>query len=299
MTQPGREGPMSIASLVDEVLDTVRGYVRNQDAVTSLSGPVSSSALTVPVVDTTGISKGLIEIEDELVQVQSVDRTAGTVTLEPWGRGQSGSTAAAHATGARVTSSPLYPRQRVRSALFGVLREAFPDVFAVKTTTLTGNPSKWGYVMPADCYKVISVHTRNIFDSNAWIPIRRWRTSNTETQLELDIIGPVTPGAASIRVTYMRTPPDELDQGVDLTIYGYGYEMRDLIVLGSTAKLLAYTEPARVQVQSMEAAGRAEVVSSGSATAAARMLFQMFRQRIDDERRQLQMRYPTQPHMTR
>lgn len=299
MTQPGREGPLSIASLVDEVSDTVRGYIRHQDQVTSLTAPIGSADLTIPVADATGISKGLIEIEDELVQVQKVDQNAGTVTLEPWGRGQSGSAAVAHASGVRVTSFPLYPRQRVRSAIFGVLREVFPDVFAVKTTTLTGNPAKWGYVMPADCYKVISVYTRNIYDTNAWIPIRRWRTSGTETQVELDIIGPVTPGANSVRVTYIRTPPDELDQAVDLAAFGYGYELRDLIVLGSSAKLLAYTEPARIQVQTMEAAGRSEVVSAGSATTVARMLFQMFRARIDDERRQLQMRFPIQPHMTR
>lgn len=299
MTQPGREGPLTIASLCDEVLDTVRGYVRNQDNVTTLTQNISNADVTFTVSDATAISKGLIEIEDELVQVRMADQNAGTVTLEPWGRGQSGSAVAAHTNGARITSNPLYPRQRVRNAIYGTLREIFPDVFAVKVTNFDGNPAKWAYVLPADCWKVLSVHTRNIYDTNAWIPVRRWRTSTTDAQLELDVIGPVTPGTGSVRVLYVRTPPTEMDQTTDLATFGYSFELRDLIVLGATTKLLAYTEPARIQVQSAEAAGRSEVVQAGSATALARMLYQMYQKRVDDERRQLQARYPTQPHMTR
>lgn len=299
MTQPGREGPLTVASLVDEALDTARGYTRNQDIVTSLAAPMTDTDLTLSVTDATSISKGILEIEDELVQVKTVDQSAGTVTLEPWGRGLSGSAAVAHLADVRVTMAPLYPRQRVRQALYGVLREIFPDVFAVKTALLDGNPSRPSWIMAADCWKILSVHSRNIYDPNLWTPVKRWRTSTTETQTELQALGGLVPGTQTVRVMYVRTPATELDQTTDLSTWGYDYQLRDLIVLGATIRLLQYAEANRVQVQTQEAHGRSEVTPAGSVSALVRMLYQMYQKRIDDERRQLQARYPMQPHFVR
>lgn len=299
MTQPGREGPLTVASLVDEALDTVRGYVRNQDIVTSLVSSITNSDLTLRVGDATSLSKGVLEVEDELMQVKSVDQSTGTVTLEPWGRGISGSAAVAHAANVKVTVAPLYPRQRVRSALYGVLREIFPDIYAVKSVLLDGNPARPSWVMAADCWKVMSVHSKNIYDPNLWTPVKRWRTSTTETQIELQVLGGLVPGTSTVRVMYIRTPATELDQTSDLTTWGYDYQLRDLIVMGTTLRLLQYAEANRVQSQTMEAAARSETTPAGSTTALVRSLFQMYQKRIDDERRQLEARYPIQPHFLR
>lgn len=299
MTQPGREGPLTVASLVDEVLDSVRGYSRNQDIVTSLVSPITSTDLTLTVADASSMSKGLLEIEDELVQVKQVDQNTGNLTIEPWGRAQSGTLAVAHPANVRVTGIPLFSRQRTRNAIYGVLREIFPDVYAVKTVLLDGNPSRPSWVMGADCWKVLSVHVKNIYDPNLWTPCKRWRTSTTETQTELQLLSGLLPGSGTIRVMYIRTPADALDQTSDLATWGYDLSLRDIIVLGATLRLLQYGEANRVQVQTAEAAGRSEVVPAGSTTAMVRMLYTMFQKRVDDERRQLEARFPVQPHFTR
>lgn len=299
MTQPGREGPLTIASLVDEVLDSVRGYARNQDIVSSLAVPMTDADLACTVSDPAAMSKGTLEIEDELLYAKAVDQSTGVVQLEPWGRGLSGTLAVQHAAGVKVTANPLYSRQRVRNSIYGVLREIFPDIYAVRTVLLDGNPAKPSYVMDPDCWKVISVHVRSIYDQNLWMPVRRWRTSSTELQTELQLLSGVIPGSGTIRVTYVRTPAVEMDQTTDLSGWGYDMSIRDVIVMGGVLRLLQYGEANRLQTQTMEATGRSEVTPAGASTSVVRLMYSMFQKRVDDEKRQLERRFPAQPHLTR
>lgn len=55
------------------------------------------------------ISRGLIEVDDELMLVQKVSQSDGIVTLLPGGRGFR-SVAATHSAGALVTNNPKFPR---------------------------------------------------------------------------------------------------------------------------------------------------------------------------------------------
>lgn len=293
------ETPLTITSLVDEVLDSVHGYSRHQEQRTSLTAGITDTALTLTVNDVSQVSKGLLEIEDEVVQVASVDTTANVVTIEPWGRGQSGSTAATHATGTRVTSAPIFPRQRVRNAIFGVLREIFPNVYAVTSTLLDASTVVTNYSLPADCYQVLSVENHLIGPSGMWMPVKRWRTNKQPSTVELEVLSPVAVGTDRLRVNYIRVPPAAFGDNDDLTAIGYDYQIRDLIVLGATARLVAFLEPARVQTDSMVAAGRADQVPPGSAISASKMLYALFQKRVDDERVQLLVRHPMQSHFLR
>lgn len=293
------ETPLTVTSIADEVLDAVRGYNRHQDRVTSLSAPMSAADLTFTVADANSLSKGQVEIQDEIVQISSVDTSTGIISIEPWGRGQSGTTAATHAAGVRVTSSPLYPRQRIYNAIYGVLREIFPDVYGVNSTLLDGSAVKINYALPADCYLVLRVESQVLGGSGEWVPLTHWRVDKLPTTVELEILSPVTLGEDHIRVLYIRIPPVSLTAASDLTTYGYDYQIRDLVVLGAAAKLLAFTESARIQVSSMVAHGRAEAVPAGSASNSAKLLYQLFQKRVEDERRQLLLRHPPQPHYTR
>lgn len=292
------ETPLTITSLVDEVQDTVRGYSRGQDIRTSLASSLTDSALTFTVSDAQRVAQGLVEVDDELMQVATVD-SAGNVVIEPWGRGIGGSTAAAHSVGARVTASPLYPRQRVRNTIYGILREIFPDIFAVGTYTLDGSNTVVNFAMPSDCYHILRVETQVLGPSLMWQPVSRWRQNKQATTVELELIGPVVIGAGRVRVQYIKTPVASFGDGDDLATYGYDYQIRDLVVLGATAQLMAYTETSRVQSQSMESHGRSESVPAGSAAALSRLMFARFQDRVASERMQLLNRYPTQPHATR
>lgn len=295
----GSEATMTVASLVDETLDALHGYVRNQDLHTSLSGAVTDTALSLPVVDANQVSRGLLEVDDELMMVSTVDPASGAVMVEPWGRGHSGTTAVAHVFGARVVSTPLYPRHRVATAIYGVLREVFPDVYAAAQTTLDVNPAKTNYALPADCYHVLAVEWRLPGPTGMWVPAARWRQNKTPTTVELELLSPVFPGTGQARVRYMRVPPTQVAGTDDLATYGYSTEIRDLLVLGTTARMLAFTESSRVQVQSMESSNRSEAVPAGSAQNLSRYLYQLFQKRVEDERKQLALRYPLQPHRTR
>lgn len=291
---------MLVSSLVDEANDAWRSYVREQDQVTGLSSTLNASAVSFTVDDPAQVSKGLLQIDDEMVQVRSVDRTTSTVTLEAWGRARMGSTAATHAIGAPITTAPLYPRVRVRDVISGVMQEIFPTLFPVASVSLTPNPAKINYALPADCYHVLSVSHNPPGPSLSWLPVNRWRQNKTPTAVELEILSGVFPGANRVRVFYARTPPAQLLMTDDLELMGYPVSIRDVIVLGAIARLAAFTETARVQAgPRTEVTSRLESVPAGSAMGLSRYLYQLFRQRLEDEGRNLQMRYPIVSHYTR
>ena len=293
------ETPLTITSLVDAVIDSVQGYSRHQDQRTSLTTGIDSDDLTLVVSDISAISKGMLEIEDEIVQVSMVDSSTNTVTLEPWGRAQSGTTAASHSAGCRVTSSPLFPRQRVRDAIYGVLREIFPAVYALASVLDTASPVETHYELPADCYQVLTVENLMIGPTNEWVPVKRWRENKQPTTVELEVLSPLAVGSNRLRINYIKIPPASFGDSDDLTAYGYDYQVKDLIVLGATARLVVNLEPARAQVDSAVAMSRAEAVPAGAAVAAAKMLYSLFRQRVEDERQQMLVRHPMQAHFLR
>lgn len=290
---------MLVSALVDEVVDTFRSYVRQQEPTTSLSMSIDADDVAFTVADGNQLGRGLAQIEDEMVYVSTVDRTTGAVSLESWGRAQSGSTAASHASGARITQSPLAPRSRVRDLVSQVLQEVFPQLFAVSSTTLDMNAAQLNYALPADVYQVLTVEFQPPGPSLSWIPVRRWRQNRTPTTVELEILSWTQPGTDTVRVFYQKNPPGALTMSDDLVTLGFPESIRDIIVLGVMARLLAFTESSRVQITAAESSARAEAVPAGSATSASRYFYQLFVARVSAESMNLQMRYPINTHFTR
>jgi hypothetical protein len=291
---------MLVSSLVSEINDTLKTFVREQDQVTSLEGSLDASAVTFTVEDGTQVSKGLVEIDDEMVQVKSVDTSGGVVTIETWGRAEMGSTAASHSDGAKVTTAPVYPRVRVMGVLSDVVQECFPRLYGVLQTTLNANAAVIGYDLPTNVHHVLSVEHMPPGPENAWRRVPYWRQVLSTGIPQINVISACTPGIDNIRVIYARTPPDQLVLTDDLeTTYGYTASHRGVFVLGAVARLLGYTEASRIQASTVESHGRSEAVPAGSATAAARYHYQLFRQRLEDEALQLQLRYPIASHFMR
>jgi hypothetical protein len=76
--------------MVDEVLVNLSGYTYQQDrstylssAVTTLTSP-SSSPTILSLGSTDNVGKGIIEVDDELMWVNSFDRVANTATIAPY-----------------------------------------------------------------------------------------------------------------------------------------------------------------------------------------------------------------------
>ncbi len=91
----------TLAQMMDEVQINLSGYTYQQDrstyltaAVTTTTSP-SSSPLILSLASTQDLGKGVIEIDDELLWVDSVDRVANTATVSPYGRGYLGTTSEA------------------------------------------------------------------------------------------------------------------------------------------------------------------------------------------------------------
>lgn len=292
------ESPFTLRAITEEARESLHSFV-GQEQKTSLAAPMTDSELTFQVAGEVLVSRGMVEIGDELVYVAAVDTTTGTATVEPWGRAQSGSTAASHATGAKVTMAPLYPLQRLAGITAAIMREIFPMVFAVDETELDINPARSNYVLPSDAYQVLSVEWNWPGPSGMWVPVQRWRQNKPVAGLELEILSPVWPGEGRVRAKYAKTPKSSWDLDDDLSTYGYDFEIRDVVVLGTVARAMAYTEPGRIQAQSLESHGRSEAVPAGAAHTAARYFLALFRQRLDEERAQILLRHPIQPHRTR
>lgn len=290
---------MLVSSLVDTVTDAFRSYVREQPPTTALTGTLSDSATSFTVADARAISKGLVQINDEMVYVRSVDYVTSQVTLEPWGRAQSGSTAVSYSAGAKITTAPLYPRVRVRDLISDTMQEMFPEIFAVGSTLLTFIPAKVNYALPADTYHVLQVAHNPPGPSGSWDPVARWRQNKTATAVELEIMSTATPGANRVRVLYVKNAPGSLIFTDDLQAMGYPNSIRDLITLGTVARMVGFTETSRIQASSLESLGRGEAVPANAATALSKYLYGFYRARLVDEAAKLQRRYPVLSHFTR
>jgi hypothetical protein len=295
------EGPMTINSLVDEILDVAHGYVRAQEQRTYLTNSMTNVATTFTVPNNAqDISKGLVEIEDELVYVTAVDKNTGTVTIAPWGRGQAQTEAVAHSANVIVTNSPLFPRQRVRSVLWGVLREVFPDIAAFGEQVTTVSPVVTNYVMPSDCFHVQQVLWKVPGPSGMWKPAKTWRQNKRAGDpVEIELLSFAFPGSNRLRVEYMKNPVASFGATDDLSTYGYDFQIRDVLVLGSASRLLSYVESGRVLVESVVASNRTETTPPGAAMSASKTLYQMFQARLMSERQQQFLRHPAQLHFTR
>lgn len=294
------EGALSVTRLIDEILGALHGYVRDQEEVTTLSGNLAVDALAGQVTEDNQLSRGLIEIDEELLYVNTVSVSSGLgqFAIPPWGRGQNGTVAAAHTTGAKVIQSPLYPRRKVRDAIFWVLREMFPKVYGVSEQLFDVDVVRTNYPLPAGCWQVFAVEWNLPGPSRMWARMGRWRMNKTATTTELEMLGMRWPGQNRVRVLYSLTPPTDYTVD-DLTTYGYTQNIHDIIVMGATSRLLMMTEPARLQVESVESHGRAEVVQGGTIMQVARQMYAMFKSRVEEEAFRLQQRFPLQPHITR
>lgn len=270
------------------------GYVRVQDPVTALTGSMDASQTTMNVAEGQLVSRGLVEVDNELMLVKDVG-VGGGITLQPYGRGQRNTVPAAHNAGTKVTVAPLYPRRRVRDVLYGVIREIFPSVYGLGEVFLDVNLVRTNYPLPEDCFDVLAVEWHVIGPSRMWTPLRRWRVNRRPGIQEIELLGDYFPGKERVRILYIKDMPDLITID-DLSVLGYAEETHDIFVLGTVARLLMYTEPARLQVQSVASHGRSEVVPAGQIKQMAQDTYALFQRRVQQEADRLLQRYASIPH---
>lgn len=288
----------TLNDLIASIHSSLHSFSGTQEQLTYLTSSCDASETTLSVASSDTVQRGLAEIDDELVYVDS--SADGTLTLPPFGRGFRGSTAATHAANSMVTYDPAFPRIEIRRAIDQCVQGLFPTLYQIKTTTLTYDASQVSFELPADCEGVLAVKEEAVSPLNHWSPLSRW-SFDADSQLTngkaLAIHDCPRPGA-TIQVVY-RAGFGTFAAGTDsLASVGLSESYADLILYCVTSRLVRFLDPARLQIGTVENLSRSTVVQAGDASKIATQLYALYQQRLVEERTRLLELDPPSIHFT-
>lgn len=293
------------ANLIDETLLNLSGYTLRQDRTTHLTGNITTSSTTLNLASVSNIGKGLVEIDDELIWIDTYDRVSSTATVPPYGRGYNGTTAAIHNANTKVTIAPSFPKLTVKKAINDTIDAVFPKLFGVGTFTFTLQATKTAYQVPADVQTVLYVSWSVTGPSNEWLPVKSWRhdplanTTSFTTGNSVSVYDAITPGR-TVQVFYTKKPTT-LSSTSDVfeTVTGLPSSCKDVIVYGAAYRLASFIDPGRLTYTSAEADQTDTKIQYGSGASTARFLLALYNQRLTEESEKLRDVYPSKIHYTR
>jgi hypothetical protein len=273
--------------LTDDVLSMLRGYVRSQESVTALDGSVSATAHVLAVTNGSRLGMGRAEIDDELVYIDAI--TNNVVGLQPWGRGVDGTTATTHADKARVTFNPLFPRHYVKRAINDTIQSMGVELKATGVDTFTFLPATNTYLLPAPVKAVNQVTWKTIGPSGRWETVRRWQidlqadTTQYASGKTITVWDSIVPGR-TVQVRFLKEPTN-LVLGSDTleSTTGFPASCRDVVALGTAARLVSSVDVALLDPSSVQAGFFDERRQVGSASNVARTLYALYQQRLSEE----------------
>jgi len=306
---------VTLAQMMDEVQINLSGYTFQQDrstyltaAVTTLTSP-SSSPTVLSLGSTTDFGKGVIEIDDELLWIDSVDRVANTATVSPYGRGYLGTTAATHAVDTKVTVAPIFPRDSIKKAINDTINAVGASIYATKQTTFTYNAAITTYEFEnLNIENILSVSWQDIGPTKEWIRIKRWdfdpfadvatwSPGDSSVNVQTITIGDVIIAGRTVKVMYATHPATFTATNQDFaTQTGLSETVKDVVILGAAYRLLQYLDPARAAQYSPQADEIDAKRPFGASNNAVRQLYALYTQRLNEERTKQQTQYPPRVH---
>jgi hypothetical protein len=303
----------TLTNMIDEVAVNLSGYTFQQDRATYLTQPVttttssSASPLVLQLGSTDSVGKGVIEIDEELMWVDSFDRVANTATVAPFGRGYLGTTGATHTLDTKVTISPTFPRFNIKRAINDTIRALGANIFAVKTTTFTFNSAVSTYAFNnLNIKNILSVTWQDIGPSREWVPLRRWdfdslaSTTAFGANAQTITLGEAPVSGRTVKVVYATDPnPFTTNSEEYATVTGLPESTRDVVVLGAAYRLLSFLDPARASQVSPQADETDSKRPYGASQTATKQLYALYIQRLDEETKSQQQNYPIKVHYSR
>lgn len=292
----------TFVNLIDETNLALTGYTNRQDQATYLLAGIGSTDLTFQVADGTVLTRGLVEIDDELIWVDSFDRTTNTATIPSYGRGFRDTTATTHSAGTRVTIAPAFPRSVIRRNINLAIDGVYPDLFGTYYTTFTWQAAVTTYALPNEAIDVLGASWQTIGPSREWLPIRHYRVDRMANPLvwntgkTISVREGIIPGR-TVMVTYTKKPSTltyDTDDFAALT--GLPDSSREVIILGAAYRTALYLDMGRVPAQAAEASAMQANDPVGSASNISRAIQQMYQQRLLVEVRRLQEQFPPRTH---
>jgi hypothetical protein len=297
----------TFGQMTDEVSRKLAGFTLRQDRQTHLTAAVNATATNITVASATNISTGVIQIDDELIYVDSYDRNSGVLSIPPYGRGYNGTSAATHQNGARVIVSPTFPSVDIKEAINDTIQAVYPDLYATATHTFSYSTAKSTYALPDEAETVLGVSFQTTGPSKEWLPIRSWRvdsmanTSAFNSRNSISLYSGVEPGR-TVQIFYTSAPTvmDTNDDEFEI-VTGLPVSSKDVIVLGAAARLASFVDPGRLTFGSAESDQQSQIAgrSYGAGTNTAKYLLALYDKRLAEESRKLTDRNPTRIHFTR
>jgi hypothetical protein len=310
----------TLADLINEVQINLAGYTYQQDRATHLTSAVtgttssSASPTILSLGSTENLGKGVVEIDEELLWVDSFDRVANTATVSPYGRGYLGTTATTHTLDTKVTISPTFPRYVVKKAINDTVNAVGSTIYSAKVTTFTFNAAQTTYDFDnLNIQNILTIMWQSVGPSQEWIPVRRWSwdskadaTAFGATAQTVTIGDYITPGR-TVKVVYSTDPTSfpELatvaltNAQVFETVSGLPSSCKDVIVLGASYRLLTYLDPARAGQVSPQADETDSKRPYGASQTATKQLYALYTQRLNEETQRQQTLYPIRVHYSR
>ena len=305
----------TLKNLIDDTQLNVQGFTYRQDRVTYLTQACTSGDLILSVGSTDNIGKGIIEIDSEMMWVDSYDRQANTITIAPFGRGYNSTTADAHSANAKVTITPTYPRAAVVRALNDTIGAVYPKVFAVGATDFSFLASRTTYQIPSEAIQILHMAWQTVGPTREWLPIRQWRWDpiadttywgvqapdgpNSGLAKTVSLYDNILPGR-TVHCVYAKMPvPLTNETDVFETISGLPSSMRDVIIYGATFRLSSFIEPARTSITSAAADEFETKRPYGSSINVTKQLQQMYQMRLEEESLKQKLQFPARVHYSR
>jgi hypothetical protein len=303
----------TLLNMIDEVSMNLSGYTLQQDRATHITTDVAATAstiaapITLSLASTDSVGKGIIEIDEELFWVDNYDRVGNTATIAPYGRAYLGTTLASHTAGTKVSIAPTFPRFVIKRAINDTISAIGSSIFAASTTTITSNSAVSAFRLPAtgttlNIRNILSIAYQALGSSKEWIPIRSYRfdgnaNSTAFTSGQTVSIYDYIPSGRSVQIAYATDPIPFTSNSEDFaTKTGLPESCKDLIILGATYRLLSNLDPARASMVSPQADEVDSKRPYGSSQSLTKQVYALFNQRLNEEVKSQQEKYPIRVH---
>jgi hypothetical protein len=297
----------SFSQLTSEVQSNLQGYSLRQDRITWVATPggITATALTIKIGSADNLAKGIVQIDNELIWVNSFDRQTLTLNVAPgFGRGYMGTTPSPHEEYAQVILTPTFPITMIQQAINDSINSLYPKLFQVSSTTFTYNAAQIAYPLPDDARDVLYASWQTPGPSREWLPINRWRidrmanVASFNTTKTVNLYEKIVPGR-TVQVYYSTIPSNLTNDNDDFAaVTGLPESSRDVVTLGAAYRLLSYIDTGRINLTSAEADLADTKLPSTAGASASKYIFALYQQRLQEESTKLQDRFPILLHYT-
>jgi len=289
----------TLGDLIEDVEGLLHGHTGQDEQVTYLNGSISSSATSLVLGSIEGLRRGVIEIDDELLWVDSVDAVSKTVTIAPFGRGYRNTVASSHSDQTKVTMNPLLPRNRVRRAINETIEAVGGDLFGVANGTISYESGTVTYELSTatfpDLLDVLAVTYDSETSTDSWITVRRWKFIDKANVTvfpsgkSIDLYDPIRSGS-DINVTYTKNTVAFADNASTTALFSttnIPSSAKDVITYGAAARLAWAIEGARTNQTGVSANVLGDQYGTnwrGAANNFGKQLYAFHQQRLQEER---------------